>query len=321
MTVATTTIVPERAFVNRCGTGCIRPDTFQGAHMALPGKQSGGGGYLNNVAGTIVGAGYESTVWEKKGKEPYTTVSLRIDVKQDGADASVKQFMQAGFLNDEELINDDGTIEADHAVVAVGSEAHRFLESFVEANPDAMDALVASNLNDPTPLVNARVTFRREVNEEAKAAGKRERFKTKAGKDVEKDPTMLLVKEYHGQVAPGKSAKSASKPASKTGAAPVKASAKVNGKAAVADADALIETAETVLTNILKGAGKPVDRSALSAKIVRYSTENKLSDDAAEHNAIRESLRKLIGSEDFLGRENGWTFSAGAKGQPVEFVE
>ena len=287
--------------------------------MSLPGKSSGGGGgYLHGVAGVIVGYNFEAKEWPAKKGDPYTTVSLELQIRQDGADVAVKQFLQAGFLNDDEIVSGDGQrLESEKPVIGVGTEAHRFLESLVEAGFDESE-LVESNLNDLTPIVNARVTFRREIDEDAKARGQKEKFTNKAGKEVETDKKLLLVKEYHGQVEPvkGKGGKKAvpftGKPSEKT-TSPTKA----NGKAANADADALIERAEGVLLGILADAGKPVDRTGLSAKIVRYSTENKFSDDAAEHNAIRESLRKLIGSEDFLNRASGWTYDAGTKGQPV----
>ena len=81
--------------------------------------------------------------------------------------------------------------------------------------------------------------------------------------------------------------------------------------------------AAEVLNNILAnntdkdGDLQPIPRNGLSAKIVRYSTENKFSDDAKEHNDIREALRKLIGSEEFLSQQSGWAFDAKGKGQPV----
>jgi hypothetical protein len=285
--------------------------------MALPGKQSGGGGYLNNVTGVLVGAQYGMKTWpaKKEGGDDYTTISLELEILPAGAEAAVKQFLPAGFLNDDETV-EDGVIVADHPVVAVGSDAHKFLSSLVEAGFDE-SALVEANLNDAGSIVNARVTFKKEIDAEAKAAGRKEKFKTHKGKEVETDVKNLLVKEYHGQVEPAKKgAKSASK-----SAAPKAAAGKTNGKAKNAEADALIETADKVLVAILKEAGKALDRTSLSAKIVRYATQNKLADESAEHNAIRESLRKLIGSEDFLSRENGWTFAAGDKGQPVEFCE
>ena len=272
--------------------------------MGLPGKASGGGGYLNNVAGTIAGYNFDAKEWPgKKGADPYTTFSLELEILADGATDPVSQFLKCGFLNDGENISDDGQrMESENPVIAVGSDAHRFLTSLVDAGfPEA--ELVATNLNDLTPIVNARVTFKREVDEEAVKRGQKDRYKNKEGKEVESDPKILLVKEYHGQVErTGKAGKKA--------AATKGAKTTASKKPAAAEQD--FTQAENVLLSILADADEnTLSRTALSGKIVRYAVDNKLDNDT------REGLRKLIGSEDFLAREAGWSFDAAAKGQPV----
>lgn len=283
--------------------------------MALPFRKSGGG-FLNGVAGTIVGYNFEAKEWPgKNGKESYTTLSVELQVKQDGADAPVKQFLQAGFLYDNQDITDDGqelTSDDDRAIISEDSEAAKFLQSAIDGGLDEAP-FVESGLRSLAGLVNQRFKFKRVVDEEAtKKFGKR-KGKDKDGKPAEYNRDNLLVDEYLGEaeapVVKGRGKTAAPKATAKGG--------KVNGTAKNAEADAQVEKAESVLLDILASAGKALDRTGLSAKIVRYSTENPFSDDAEEHNAIRESLRKLIGSEDFLNRQNGWKFDAKSKGQPV----
>lgn len=283
--------------------------------MALPFKRSGGG-FLNGVAGTIVGYTIEAKTWDatKKAPDGYTTASVELNIKQDGADEPVSQFLQAGFLYDGQSVSDDGqelVAEDDASMIAADSEFGRFLQSAVDAGLDETP-LVEANLRNFSALVNQRFVFKREVDKEGtEKFGKR---KGKDGKEYNRD--FLLVGEYLGQVE-AKAGKKAAKTA-KSAAPASKSAAKSNGAAKNADADAQIEQAESVLLSILADVkDNRVDRNGLSAKIVRYSTENKFSDDAAEHNAIREALRKLIGSEDFLSREAGWTYDAKSKGQPV----
>lgn len=286
--------------------------------MALPFK-SGGGGFLNGATGVIVGVSHEAKEWppKKKGGEPYTTVSTELLIKQDGADAPVKQFLQSGFLHDEQNV-DGSVIVSETAVITAECGSGRFLASLDEAGFDST-GLVESNLNDWSSVVGARVTFKREVDVEGtKQFGKR-KGKTKDGKDAEYNRDFLLVAEYLGQVEVGKGSKGSKAKAS--AAAPKSAAArggKANGAAKNAEVDAQVAQAESLLIDLL--ADGPIDRTSLSSKIVRYAAENPFSDDATEHRNTREALRKLIGSEDFLSREAGWTYSAKEKGQPVELA-
>ena len=287
--------------------------------MALPFRKAGGG-FLSGVAGTIVGYSFDAKQWDakKKGGDPYTTLSVELEIKPDGADGPVSQFLQAGFLYENHSISDDGqTLESDNdrAIIAEDSEIAKFLQSAVDAGLDE-NPFVEANLRNLSGLVNQRFVFKRVVDEEGtKKFGKR-KGKDKDGKVQEYNRDFLLVAEYLGEVEPEKKGSGRKATAAKTSTA-VKGGGKVNGAAKNAEVEALVEQAEGVLVTILADVDKAVDRTGLSAKIVRYSTENKFSEDAAEHNSIRESLRKLIGSEDFLSRENGWTFDPKSKGQPV----
>jgi hypothetical protein len=281
-------------------------------------KAGGAGGYLHGVAGTIVGYSFDAKEWiSKKTKNPYTTLSVRLDILQDGAEKPVPQFLQGGFIYDNQTISDDGqTLDSDDdkAIIQEDSEIARFLVSAVEAGLG--EDVIQEDLRNLSGLVNRRFTFKRVVDEEGTAQfGKKKSVSKKDGKEYENNRDFLLVGEYHGLVEPvKKGSKKAAATAPKSTAAK---GGKANGAAKNAEADALIEQAEGVLLSILADAGKPVDRTGLSSKVVKYSTENPFSEDASEHNTIRESLRKLIGSEDFLKRANGWNFDPNAKGQPV----
>jgi hypothetical protein len=289
--------------------------------MALPFRKSGGG-FLNGTAGTIVGYAFDSKVWNEGKENEYTTLSVELNIKQDGADEPVQQFLSGGFLYDTHSITDNGQeleSEDDKPIIAEDSEIAKLLASAVDAGLDETP-FVESNLRDLTGLVNQRFVFKREENTELVArlskAGKPTKRKGKDGKEYRYD--LLLVSEYLGEAeAPKKGAKG--KAAAKTVAA-AKTAKKANGAAKNAEADAQIEQAEEVLLGVLAAADAAIPRTGLSAKIVRYSTENRFSEDASEHNEIREAMRKLIGSEEFLSRENGWTFDPKGKGQPVELA-
>ena len=274
---------------------------------ALPFRKSGGG-FLNNVSGTIVSTTLDSTNWDgKAGKDGYTTFSLELGIRPDGAGEPVSQFLQGGFLHEEETISADGSsIEAEHdkALVDESSELGKFLQSVADAGFDEQ-ALIDSNFRTFSFLDNQRFTFKRVVDEEAtKKFGKR-KGKGKDGKPAEYMRDNLLVAEYLGEaevVKRGKASKSA--PASKAAKG-----GKANGAAKNAEVDAAIEQAEGVLLEIV--ADGAVNRAALSSKVVRYAVDNGLDTET------REAIRKLVGSEDFLSRQNGWAYDAKSKGQPV----
>ena len=59
--------------------------------MSLPFRKSGGG-FLNGVAGTIVGVKFDSKAWESAKGAEYSTLSVELSIKQDGADEAVSQF-------------------------------------------------------------------------------------------------------------------------------------------------------------------------------------------------------------------------------------
>lgn len=293
----------------------------------LPFRKSGGG-FLNGVAGTIVGVKFDSKSWEgAKGKEDYTTLSVELVIKQDGADDTVQQFLSGGFLYENQGISDDGTeltSNDDRGIISEDSEIAKFLSSAVEAGLDETP-FVESNLRNLNGLLNQRFVFKRVVDQELmdrlQKAGKEPKRKGADGKLYNRDN--LLVAEYLGEAevkATKGGAKKTSKPAATSTAAK---GGKTNGAAKNAEVDAQLELATEVLGNILANSTDKdgnlvaIPRTGLSAKIVRYSTENKFSEDPKEHNDIRESLRKLIGSEDFLAQEAGWKFDAKGKGQPV----
>jgi hypothetical protein len=291
--------------------------------MGFQFRKPSSGGFLNGVAGVIVGYNFEAKEWTNKAGKDYTTLSVKLDILQDGADKAVPQFLQAGFIYDNQTISEDGqtlSSDDDNAIIGEDSEIARFLVSAVEAGL-AEDA-IQEDLRDLSGLVNQRFTFKREIDVEGTAKfGKKKSVSKKNGKEYSNDRDFLLVKEYHGVVEPAK--KGAAKKATATAAAkPAAAAKKANGAAKNAEADALIDSATGVLLSILTDAPKnTVDRTSLSAKIMKYSTENPFSADAAEHTQLRESLRKLVTSEDFLNLEGrGWNYKADAKGQPVSLA-
>ncbi len=287
--------------------------------MALPTRKAGGG-YLNGIAGIIVAAFYRATVWNEGKDNEYTTLSIEIQVLQDGATAPVKQFLPAGFIYENHIISEDGlsisdTEGDDRTILQDDTYAIRFIQSAIDAGlPEA--PFVESGLRSLSGLVNQRYRFKRVTDEAATAEFGKRKYETKDGKKGEAPRDYLVVSEYLGVVEPAKKGSKV--------AAPKAAAAKATSKPAAAPKpaadDAQANLGVDVLLSILAD-NSPIERNAISAKIVKYSTENQFSESAEEHKAIREALRKLVGSEDFLNQTGkGWTYDAKAKGQPVSLA-
>ena len=145
-----------------------------------------GGGFLNGVNAALAGYKWDETKWNEGTKDEYKTLSLELQIQQDGAAEPVSQFLQAGFLYDEHSISDDGLMVegGDREVIGEDSEAGRFLQTviergFPEGDFNADESLGIRNLE---ALVGRRFTFGKELNKERQlAAGKKKLGKKAAG--------------------------------------------------------------------------------------------------------------------------------------------
>lgn len=282
-------------------------------------RKAGGGGFLNGVNGVIVSNKFGRKEFTSDAGKSYEKLSLELAVQQDGADEPVQQFLDAGFIYEEQLISDDGfTLEG--AQVAEGSDAGRFLQTLIESGfPEESFPADGSNFQ---AMNGTRVTFGKEINRERQlAAGRKKLGKVAAAKATEeqimeagktvskKDKTKsynqdrLIVTAVLGTaaVAPKAAAKAAPK-------------AKATAKAAPATAD--YSAADAFLISILTDAKDNIIlKDSISSVIVRKALEDDMDNDA------RDSYRKLLSSEEFLSRQAGWTFSTSGKKHTVALAQ
>jgi len=162
-------------------------------------------------------------------------------------------------------------------------------------------------------LVNQRFTFIQVKDERAtRDLGKQ---KGKDGKEY--DRKTLEVSEYHGEAT-----EEEEKPARPTKANPSKSttttspsskfakSGKSNG-AAKKDEEELTAYADSVLLDLLQTAkNNVIEKSALTGLVTRKLLGN----------PKREAVRKLLFDDNYLSREEGWTYDQSAKKQPIELA-
>lgn len=298
--------------------------------MALKFKKAGGG-FLNGETAKIVGYGWDTKEWGE-GEKAYSSLTLRLDIQQDGADEPVKQFLPAGFAYEGMTISDDeltveGGDDPESAIVGEKSEAGRFLQTLVENGFPEDD--IPDNCRNLEALLDWRVTFGKELNKERQmAAGKKKLGKAKAASASEEDimkagrrqdkndktkfynHDQLVVTAVVGKDEGGKKGKAAA--GKKTESAK---SAKGSSKKKDADEEVDYTRADEVLLELLADAkGGVINKSSISSLVVRKA----LADDMETEE--RDSLRKLLSDTDYLKRKEGWTFDADDKKQPITLV-
>lgn len=283
-------------------------------------KKSGGGGFLSGVSGTIAGYQFTSTEWPaKNGKAAYSTVTAELSIMQDDATEPVAQFLKAGFLRDTQSISADGlTLEGEGEGIPADTEFARFVQSMVDQGfPE--DKLSMTNFE---AIIGTRVTFEKERDEVTQLAVGRKRLGAvkartathdeimEAGKRADrKDPSRTYNLDV--LVVSAILALPAEKGGKRRKAAPATATTKAakggkpNGAIAPLDPDALLVE---VLT---EAKDQVIPRGNLASVILRAATANGALQEE------RNMLYKLICSEEFLARENGWSYDPTPKTQPV----
>lgn len=292
--------------------------------MSLFKKQSGG------FTGALTSLTFESKEW-KDGKKPYHTITAKLVFDKDGADKPIEQYLPAGFFypKDGQAISDDSETLEGGAQVGENTEFARFVQSAVDKGAVTEDELLDEDGNGTNfaALVNKRYEIGREINVERQMAAGRKKLgvkaKTasdedimKAGRQQDKNDkskyynlTFLVVVSLLGEAEP------VEQPKGKKAAAP-KASAAKGGKAnGRAKSEEDYTEADALLTDLLADAkGNTIPRSGLSSAIVRKALENDMDNDT------RDAFRKLLADPAFLARQNGWTFDADDKKQPVSLA-
>ena len=183
-------------------------------------KNRGGGGFLNNVDGTIT-----EFIWTSARPEPpkgstkkrpaigksktqdadaRPPLFARISVQADGAETIVQRSLRAGY-GDEWKISKDGhtlTPLSEESELWGGAEFMQFLYT-VEGLDYDVTQLGSFDPGDPidlSPLEDERFRFIQKVDDEKTAKlGKRTYTSKKTGKDVEADWTYLAVSKYYGE--------------------------------------------------------------------------------------------------------------------------
>lgn len=256
-----------------------------------------GGGFLNNVDATITDYAFTNVSpgdERKQTKWVYFVPSFQ----QDGADDPVTQHMFLGATDRYEFSKDGKTltmVEGGDVTISEKAPAGLFLATLIDKGFDESQIEEGEELN-LEPIIGQRVRVVQEVDEAAtKKLGKR---KGKGGKGEYNRTNTVVAAVYEKTPEGGKSAKG--KPNGKG------VTTKPNGKGKPQQDD-LTEEADAVLTDLLSENDGEVERGRLSLMLTRMLMKN----------PNREALKKLIISEDYLRREEGWSYDPASKKQTI----
>lgn len=268
-----------------------------------------GGGILHGKTGTITGLEFEQKQWDgKKGKDDYFTISAVLTVKEDGQEDETKAFVQAGFIhpgddedNPTEGIDSDNpailTSESGEGFIGDDTDFAKLLNSMFELNADLEEPIAESNGLDFSSIVGLRCKFERKIDEEANEKFGKRKVKAKKGpnkgKEMEFNRDYLIVTDVLGRE--GKGDKKAAKKAT---------SSKKKDEDAEEESgeDTLADDTKAMLLSLLKKNGGKISKSNLNLLVMKYAVEKDLDGE------IRDSMRKLVSSTDFLEQEDGWKF-------------
>jgi hypothetical protein len=147
--------------------------------------KTSGGGFLHGQGFEILDYEFETKTWNEGRDKEYTTLTVRIDIKVDGADKPVKQFLRAGFFYpDNQYVSKDGkTLSSDREgyILQGDTEFARFIDSFEEAGGPA-DAFDATEYKNFEAMIGYRVEGKKVVDREQQiAAGKKALGRKAAG--------------------------------------------------------------------------------------------------------------------------------------------
>lgn len=243
-----------------------------------------GGGFLNDVDATITG--YEFTNKDVKGVES-EWIYFVPSIKQDGAEDEVTQHFFMGGADRYEVSKDGQTVtDTDGGPVSISAKMPfgllltSMLDNGLDEDglPDLSEDGAELTLE---ALVDRRYRFIQVKDEKAtKELGKRKDKKTK--KEYDRTNT-VVSKVYDADEAPSKGKKAAA--------------GKSKGKEKDND---LTDEADDILNGIIKeGKG-----SVPAAKLSMILTKKLIKNDN------RDALRKLILSDKFQAREEGWTVNS-----------
>lgn len=260
-----------------------------------------GGGFLNNVDGTITG--YEFTQVPPNGKEDSEQIYFVPSIQVDGADKEITQHFFMGQADRYKISKDGQTVTAaDGESVTFGGKVAfgKLLTSMLANGLDESELpdLEGGDDLELSALVGRRYRFVQEIDEAANAKlGKRKVKDPKTKKTVEYNRTNTVVSKVYGsEAAPKSNGKVASKP---------------NGKAKSSGSDDMMEEADSIITDLLASNDGEVERGKLSLALTK----------ALMKNANRETLKKLILSDDYITSDDRESiFTLEGKGSKQKLV-
>lgn len=243
---------------------------------ARPSKAyKGGGGFLNNVDGTIVD--YVFTDKAPNSSTGGEWLFMKLSVLVDGAEAPVSTHLFAGAAERFLPLADKGRTLGGNDALGANTAAIKFLAS-VTANGFDENELPDDKVNYEA-IIGRRARFVQEIDQQATdKLGKR-----KATNGKEYNRTQLTV----SAVYPSTNAKTVTK-----------AAGKPNGKVVEQSVD---EVATETLLAILADNDGSILKSKLPTKVaVKLGPKH----------PMRDEVRRTIFSEEFLNSEQGWGYDA-----------
>jgi hypothetical protein len=249
---------------------------------------SQGGGLFDDVDAVVTTAEFTDEAPEGYNVEGDVELKFfRLGLRIDGADADVQQSYPLGAKTSAsfDIVDDGGALRptADGARINGNSKFGIFMSALKTAQ------FPVSKLGGPggsiKNLVGTRAHFNRIADPERKGL--------QTGRKEKKYPeSTLCVSKVHAlpgeAVKAAKGAKKDSKPAAAVASAPA---------AAPAGGD-LNEAAEQTLVSVLMGNNGSIEKAKLALAVVK---------EIGQHPKKAE-LGKLIFSNEFLQKQNGWTF-------------
>lgn len=267
--------------------------------------KKGGGGFLNGVDGTITGYRFTDQFNGEDfvpGKKPGTKDDkfhsgfMELSARIDGADEDITQNLFFGGYEDYEVSEDELTLtnaagEDEECSIGANTAAGKFLQSLVDAGFAESKFADDPNSINLEPMIGQRVRFGQAVvmgkdGKPRKRVAKKGKFKGR-----EFDDTTTVVEQVYA--SEGKADKKGATTSGKKTPKPAK------------DEEGEADDVESIATKFLLKVVTANKGKLAKAKVsmALLKPENGLF-----KHPEREAVRKLLTSDKFLGKENGWSY-------------
>jgi hypothetical protein len=253
-----------------------------------------GGGFLNNVIGTITDYKFTDEAPEgkagkkakKKGEDEFNSLFVRLYVKLDGATDTVDTHLWAGSADDFEISEDGHSLSPleEGNTLRAGTPFYRFIETLVESG--FPETNFPETEIDFTAIIGARVGFKQQKDEDAtKRLGKRKDAKT--GKEYDRQELVVDKVLSYGKPsgkADAKAGKAAKAPAGGKG---------TKAAAAADEVDAAGPAAEALVRYATKAGEAGIKKDKLRMKVLTDATFK-------GNTQLREAVIKWLESDENL---------------------